>query len=87
MKSEAGGLPQHSISSALLPALVPGVKGGSCVVVRSRLGVCVGALLSCTAARAVAETFLELPGSVRADGDTPASHEIERDFAFAGLAL
>ena len=44
-------------------------------------------LLSCTAARAVADTFLELPGSVGADGDTPASHEVERDFAFAGLAL
>ena len=46
-----------------------------------------GALLSCTAARAVADTFLELPGSVGADGDTPASHEVERDFAFAVLAL
>ena len=46
-----------------------------------------GALLSCTAVRAVADTFLELPGSVGADGDTPASHEVERDFAFAGLAL
>ena len=29
-----------------------------------------GALLSWTAARAVADTFLELPGSVGADGDT-----------------
>ena len=46
-----------------------------------------GALLSCTAARAVADIFLELPGSVGADGDTPASCEVERDFAFAGLAL
>ena len=46
-----------------------------------------GAFLCCTAARAVADTFLELPGSVGADGDTPASHEVERDFAFAGLAL
>ena len=26
----------------------------------------------------------ELPGSVGADGDTPASHEVECDFAFAG---
>ena len=46
-----------------------------------------GALLSCTAARAVADTFLELPGSVGADGTIPASHEVERDFVFAGLAL
>ena len=62
-------------------------EGCSCVDVRRRLGVFVGgALLSCTAARVVANTFLE-PGSVEADRNTPASHEVERDFAFAGLAI
>ncbi len=35
-----------------------------------------GALLSCTAAPAVADTFLELPGSVGADRDTPTSHGV-----------
>ena len=43
-------------------------------------------LLSCVAARAVAMSLLELPGVSGADGDTPASHEVERDFVHAGLA-
>ena len=59
----------------------------SCVHVRSRLGVCVGVPCCHAQQRAVADTFLELPGSVGADGDTPASHEVEQDFAYAGLAL
>ena len=45
-----------------------------------------GSLLSCVAARAVALSLLELPGVSGADGDTPASHEVERDFVHAGLA-
>ena len=40
------------------------------------------ALLSCTTACAVASSLLELPG---ADGDTPAQHDVEQDFRFAGL--
>ena len=39
-----------------------------------------GSMLSCTAARAVAASLLELPGA------TPPPHEVERDFRFAGLA-
>ena len=42
LKSEAGCLLLLSILSALLPALVPVVKGCSCVDARSRLGFCVG---------------------------------------------
>ena len=38
-----------------------------------------GSLLACTAARAVAASLLELPRAHGADGDTPASHEVERD--------
>ena len=45
-----------------------------------------GSLLSCVAARAVAMSLLELPWVSGADGDTPASHEVERDFVHAGLA-
>ena len=45
-----------------------------------------GSLLSCIAARAVATIPLELLGVLGADGDTPASHEVERDFGHAGLA-
>ena len=37
-----------------------------------------GSLLACTAARAVAASLLELPCAHGADGDTPASHEVER---------
>ena len=43
-------------------------------------------LLSCTAARAVAVSLLELPGAHGADGVCPPTHEVERDFRFAGLA-
>ena len=45
-----------------------------------------GSLLACTAAKAVADSLLELPGVFGADGDVPPSHEVERDFVFAGLA-
>ena len=45
-----------------------------------------GSLLSCGAARAVAMSLLEFPGVSGADGDTPASREVERDFVHAGLA-
>ena len=44
-----------------------------------------GALLSCTTACAVASSMLELPGARGADGDTPAQHDVEQDFRFAGL--
>ena len=40
-----------------------------------------GSLLSCTVARAVAHSLLELPGASGADGDTPPLHEVERTFA------
>ena len=30
--------------------------------------------------------MLELPGVQGADGDTPALHDVEQDFRFAGLA-
>ena len=43
-------------------------------------------LLSCTAARLVSATLLELPGALGDDGDSPESHEVERDFCLAGLA-
>ena len=45
-----------------------------------------GSLLSCTVARAVAMSLLELPGTCGADGVCPPTHEVERDFRFAGLA-
>ena len=45
-----------------------------------------GSLSSCVAVRAVAMSLLELPGVLGADGDTPASHEVERDFVHACLA-
>ena len=44
-----------------------------------------GSLFSCTVARAVASSLLELPGARGADGACPASHEVERDFRNAGL--
>ena len=40
----------------------------------------------CTAARAVAASLLELPSAQGADGDTPASHEVERDHRHALLS-
>ena len=40
-----------------------------------------GSLLSCTVARAVAQSLLELPGVSGADGETPPLHEVERTFA------
>ena len=45
-----------------------------------------GSILACAAARAVASTMLELPGSRGSDGDTPPPHEVEREWRFAGLA-
>ena len=44
-----------------------------------------GSSFSCTAARAVAASLLELSGARGADGACPASHEVERDFRHAGL--
>ena len=46
-----------------------------------------GSLFSCTVARAVATSLLELPGARGADGDCPPSCEVERDFRHAGLSL
>ena len=40
-------------------------------------------LFSCTVARAVATSLLELPGARGADGDCPPSYEVERDFRHA----
>ena len=40
-----------------------------------------GSLLSCTVARAVAQSLLELLGASGADGDMPPLHEVERTFA------
>ena len=45
-----------------------------------------GSLLSCTVARAVAMSLLELPGTRGADGVCPPTHEVERDFRYVGLA-
>ena len=45
-----------------------------------------GSLLSCTTACAVASSMLELPWARGADGNTPALHDVEQDFRFAGLA-
>ena len=39
-----------------------------------------GSLFSCTVARAVATSLLELPGARSADGDCLPSYEVERDF-------
>ena len=44
-----------------------------------------GSLLSCTAARAVAHSLLELPGAHGADGSCPPTHDVEQAFLFAGL--
>ena len=44
-----------------------------------------GSLFSCTVARAVASSLLELPGAWGADGACPASHEVERENRHAGL--
>ena len=44
-----------------------------------------GSLFSCTAARSVAMSLLELPGARGADGHCPPSHDVERDFRHAGL--
>ena len=41
---------------------------------------------ACAVARTVASTMLELPGARGADGDTPASQDVEQDCRFAGLA-
>ena len=39
-----------------------------------------GSLLACTTARAVVSSLLGLPSARGADGDTPASHDVERDY-------
>ena len=44
-----------------------------------------GSLLSCAAARAVAMSLLDLPGSRGSDGVCPLPHDVERDFRHAGL--
>ena len=46
-----------------------------------------GSLLSCSAARAVAMSLLDLPGSRGADGYCPLPHDVEQDFRHAGLDL
>ena len=51
-------------------------------MMRRKVGVIV---VVCGSPR-VAMSLLELPGVCRADADTPASHEMERDFVHAGLA-
>ena len=43
-----------------------------------------GSLLSC-AARAVAMSSLDLPGSRGSDGTCPLPHDVERDFRHVGL--
>ena len=45
-----------------------------------------GSILACAVARTVASTMLEFPGARGADGDTPASQDVEQDCRFAGLA-
>ena len=45
-----------------------------------------GSILACAVARTVATTMLELPDARGADGDTPASQDVEQDGRFAGLA-
>ena len=52
------------------------------------LGVEVGGRFSAeTKARAVASSSLELPRASSADGETPPSHEVERDLHVAGRLL
>ena len=46
-----------------------------------------GAIVSCTSARAVASSLLNVQSPVGADGDTPPTHEVERDHRFSGLVL
>ena len=43
-------------------------------------------LLGCAAAKAVAASLLEMQGCVGTDGASPAGHEVEGDFRYAGLA-
>ena len=44
-----------------------------------------GSLLSCTAARAVARSLLELSGASGADGNCPPSCDVEQAFLFCGF--
>ena len=44
-----------------------------------------GAIVSCTSARAVASSLLNVQSPVGADGDTPPTYEVERDHRFSGL--
>ena len=44
-----------------------------------------GAIVSCTLARAVASSLLNVQSPVGADGDTPPTHEVERDHRCSGL--
>ena len=43
-------------------------------------------MLSCVAARAVASSLLDFRRPHGADGATPPSHEVDREFRYAGLA-
>ena len=43
-------------------------------------------LLRCAAAKAVAASLLEMQGCVGTAGASPAEHEVEGDFRYAGLA-
>ena len=44
-----------------------------------------GAIVSCTSARAVASSLLNVQSPVGVDGDTLPTHEVERDHRFSGL--
>ena len=44
-----------------------------------------GAILSCESARAVESSLLNVQSAVGADGDTPPTHEVERDHRCSGL--
>ena len=44
-------------------------------------------IISCSVARAVAESWLELLRVSGADGDKPLTHDVERDFQHVCLAL
>ena len=49
--------------------------------------LCWGSLLSCSAARVVAMSLLDFPGSRGADGCCPLPHDVEQNFRHASLDL
>ena len=49
------------------------------------LATSMGSLFSCTAARSVAMSLLELPGAIGTDGHCPPTHNMEQDFTHVGL--